>query len=59
MSRYFTHAKVKADLEEARANKEIWHIIDPLKDEELVYDSTNNEFDEAIASDEDAADENL
>ena len=59
MSRYFTHAEVEADLEEARADEEIWHIIDPLEDEEPVYDSTNDEFDEAIAGDEDAADENL
>lgn len=59
VSRYFTHIEVEADVEEARALEEIQE--GPSDDnEEPEYDATDDEeFDEDIGGDEDAADENM
>jgi hypothetical protein len=64
VSRYFTHAEVEADIEEARALEELeegpWHNIDPSDDEEPVYDETDDEeFNEDAGGDEDVAVENM
>jgi hypothetical protein len=61
VSRYFTHAEVEADIAEARALEEdTWVEIDPLDDEEPIYDETNNDdFNEGGSGEEDAADINI
>ena len=67
VSRYFTHAEVKADIEEARALIEVsegpWYNIDASDDDkEPVYDTTEDEdeeFDIEVGGDEDIEDKNV